>query len=120
MEVAVTLTGGEKTAGLESLESWLRGEPAMAGRVRLAAAQPKPGEMGLAAETLLVAVGSGGALSALAASLRGWLSQPRRSDIRVRIEVPGRRVVEIGGDRLRAGEIESLLRQALDSESLPE
>jgi outer membrane biogenesis lipoprotein LolB len=117
MEFFVRLAGRDEIAWLESLEGWLRGEPGMAGRVRLAAAQPQSNEMGVAAQALVVAVGSGGALSVFAASLRGWLSQPRRSDIRVRVEVPGQRIVEIDGDRLRADEIESLLRHALGSGS---
>ena len=33
----------------------------------------------------MIAVGSGGALTALATSLRGWLTQPRRSDVRIRV-----------------------------------
>ena len=76
--------------------------------------------MGTATESLLVAVGSGGALSALAASLSGWLSQPRRSDVQIRVEVPGQRIVEIGCDRVTTDEVESLLRQVLGSDPAQE
>ncbi|HET9895365.1 MAG TPA: hypothetical protein VFQ44_10565 [Streptosporangiaceae bacterium] len=129
MEVSITLAGpdgagtdgagadgagADGPAGLESLDGWLRGETELAGQIRPSVPQPRPGDMGALPEALIVAVGSGGAVSALAAALSGWLSQPRRSDIRVRVEVPGDRVVEVGGDRVRADQIESLLRQALD------
>jgi hypothetical protein len=114
VEISFSLTGGAEPADLVSLNDWLHGEPGLAGRVRLSVPRPQPGEMGALAEAFVVAVGSGGTLSVLAASLGGWLSHPRRSDIRVRVEAPGQRVVEIGGDRVRASEVESLLRQALD------
>jgi hypothetical protein len=120
VEVSVWLADGGEFAALESLNGWLRSEPSLAGRVRLSVASPRPGEMGAVAEALVVAVSSGGTLSVLAASLSGWLSQPRRSSIRICVEVPGQRAVEIGGDRVRASEVESLLRQALESGTIQE
>ncbi len=115
MELRVSLGGAGDMAALESLDAWLRDEPRLAGRVRPLPSPPKPGEMGALAEALLVAVGSGGALSVLASAISSWLAQPRRSDIQVRVEVPGERIVEVGGDRISAAEVESLLREAMDS-----
>ena len=43
----------------------------------------------------MAAVSSGGALSVLAASLYAWLSQPRRSDVRIRVQGDTGRAVEI-------------------------
>lgn len=62
----------------------------------------------------MAAVSSGGALSVLAASLYAWLSQPHRSDVRIRVQDENGRAVEIDADRVDAQQAEVLLRQALD------
>jgi hypothetical protein len=62
---------------------------------------------------LVVAVGSGGALSVLAASLKAWLAQPRRSDVRIRVQRDGGETVEIDASRIDGKRVDSLLRQAL-------
>lgn len=105
-----TPAGGQRD-DLASLEEWLRDDRRLAGRVRPATSMPAEGQMGALAEALVVAVGSGGTLSVLAASLRGWLSQPRRSDIRIRVWHENGRVVEIAADRADAEEV---LRHALN------
>ena len=46
----------------------------------------KAGELGALGDALVVAVGAGGVLPVLATSLYAWLSQPRRSDVRIRIQ----------------------------------
>ena len=115
MEVRISLAGGAQAGDLESLEEWLTGEPELAGQVRLSASGPREGELGALAEVLIAAVSSGGAVSVLATSLRAWLSQPRRSDVRIRVEGDGGRVVEIAAERVDAQQAEVLLRQALDS-----
>lgn len=118
MEVRVSLVGDDVAGELESLDDWLRGEPELAGRVKMLAPMPKFGELGALADVLVVAVGSGGTLSVLAAALHAWLSQPRRSDIRVRIK-RGDDVVEIDGHRVGAEQVSALVREALGSD-LPE
>lgn len=112
MEVRVQPVGGAAAAELESLGDWLRGEPELAGRVRAAMAEPRPGELGTLGEALLVAVGSGGAVSVLAASLKAWLAQPRRSAVAIRVEGDGR-TVELSADRVTGEQVEALVRQAL-------
>jgi hypothetical protein len=114
VDVFVSLTGRDGADELESLDGWLRGERGLAGRVGVSVPQPREGELGAVAEALVVAVGSGGALSVLAASLSAWLSQPRRSDVRVRLSGVNGRVVEFAADRIDAEQVEALLRQALD------
>ena len=114
MEARISLAGGNPAADLESLDSWLGGELELAGRVRLSAPVPREGELGSVADVLVAAVSSGGALSVLAASLYAWLSQPRRSDVRIRVQGEAGRVVEIDADRVDARQAEVLLRQALD------
>jgi hypothetical protein len=108
-------------ADLESLDDWLRGESELAGRVKLAGPPPRKGELGALSDVLIVAVGSGGALTvvgaALAGALKAWLSQPRRSDMTLKIHRPDGTSVEITARRVRAGDIdiETTIRQTLNS-----
>jgi hypothetical protein len=113
VEVRISFVAGDREDGLESLSDWLRAEPELAGRISLTAAEPRPGELGAAVDALVAAVGSGGALSVLAMSLNAWLSQPRRSDVRIRVEGETGRVVEIDADRVDSDRVEALVRQAL-------
>ncbi len=114
MDLRVSLVGGKPGADLESLDDWLQGEPKLAGRVKLSAPMPREGELGALVEVLVAAVSSGGALSVLAASLYAWLSQPRRSDVQIRVEGDNGSVVEIDADHVNAQQVEDMLRQALD------
>jgi Effector Associated Constant Component 1 len=116
VEVRVTLDGADG-GGLESLDDWLRQDTRLAGHVRLVAPPPRRGVMGAAADALVVEVGSGGTLSVLAWSLHAWLSQPRRSAIKVRIEGADGRVVDIAADRVDAKQTEAILDRAFGSEA---
>lgn len=58
---------------LLSLRAWLTDEDSLRGRVFLDLAPARPGEMGGVAEVLVVALGAGGAVTALARSLPAWL-----------------------------------------------
>lgn len=103
-------------AALEDLSDWLRAESELAGRVHEVHAAPVDGQLGALTdglEIVLGAVSSGGALSVLAASLKSWFAQPRRSDFRVKVPLGGDRFVEIDAERARAGDVEALLVQAL-------
>lgn len=109
MDIRISVADGE-LADLESLDNWLRGEPELAGRVRLAGPAPRPGQLGALSETLLVAVGSDGAITvvgaALAAALKAWLSQPRRSDVHIKVHRLDGTTVEIDARRVQAGAID--------------
>jgi outer membrane biogenesis lipoprotein LolB len=113
VEVRISCAGGDRAVGIESLSDWLRGEPELAGRLRVAGPTPGEGELGALTEVLVVAVGSGGTLSVLATSLKTWLAQPRRSDVRIRVRREGGETVEIDADRIDAEQADALLRQAL-------
>jgi hypothetical protein len=115
MKVCISLVDGHQSALLESLGDWLRGEPQLAGRVSATGPEPASGELGVLSDALVVAVGSGGTLSALAMSLKGWLSQPRRSDVRIQVRRDDGAVVEIAADRVHGHQIEALLREVLGS-----
>ena len=113
MEVRISCVGGDRAADIEALSDWLRGEPELAGRLRVAGPMPREGELGALADALVVAVGSGGTLSVLAASLKAWLAQPRRSDVRIRIQQDGGETVEIDANRIDSEHVDALIRQAL-------
>jgi hypothetical protein len=112
MEIRVSVTEGDSTE-LDSLNEWLRNEPELAGRIKTAASPPQPGELGALAEALVVAVGSGGAISVLAGSLKAWLSLPHRSDIRIKVDGGGRSV-DIDAKRIDGERLDSIIRRVLD------
>ncbi|WP_219515633.1 effector-associated constant component EACC1 [Nonomuraea ceibae] len=116
METRLTVVGdGDKSEHLESLRDWLGLEPELGGQVRKSAPPPRDGELGGLTDAVVIALGSG-TLSALAMSLKTWLSQPRRSDITIRVEA-GDRSIEIDAKRVAESRIEALLEQALRDES---
>lgn len=111
MDIRLSVVGTDRVGKLAELASWLSQEPDLRGHVRHAAAVPAAGELGAVADSLVAALGAGGAVSALAASLRGFLAQPRRSDVRIIVvEVEGRRV-EL--DAKRVDDVDGLLRRVL-------
>ena len=66
-------------------------------------------------DVLMVALGSGGAGTALATSLATWLSQPRRADVTLTVTAEDGRHIELDARRVRdpavlLREIERLLR----------
>jgi hypothetical protein len=75
--------------------------------------------MGALGDALVVAVGAQGTLSVLALSLKAWLSQPRRSDVRIRVENGDGRVVEIDAHNVLTGKdsTETLVDRILGSKS---
>jgi Effector Associated Constant Component 1 len=113
VEVRISCVGGDRAVGIESLSDWLRGEPELAGRLRVAGPMPGEGELGALADVLVVAVGSGGTLSVLATSLKAWLAQPHGQHVRIRLRRDGGETVEIDANRIDAEQADALLRQAL-------
>ena len=113
MEVRISCVGRDRAVGVESLSDWFRGEPELAGRLRVAGPMPGEGELGALADVLIVAVGSGGALSVLATSLKAWLARPRGSDVRIRVQRDGGQTVEIDASRVDDKRVDALVRQAL-------
>ncbi|MFJ8435366.1 hypothetical protein ACIQ9P_29125 [Kitasatospora sp. NPDC094019] len=105
--------GSGTAAEAESLTDWLRGEPGLT-RVTLTGRAPAPGEMGSVLDAVTVALGAGGALSVLASSLRVWFAQPRRGDVRLKIRRADGGTLELDAKRVRAGDLEDLLRTALE------
>ncbi|MCM2422115.1 hypothetical protein [Streptomyces sp. RKAG293] len=116
MEARISVDSGSAVADLESLDGWLRGEPGLAGRVRAEGGEPAPTELGSLPDVLTVALGAGGSVTVLAASLRAWISQPRRSDVKLTISQEGGRSVEIDAKRVKGEDLGALLQQVLDAD----
>ena len=112
MSVRLSVKGDDPVGGLEDLSDWLALEPELRGLITPESAGPAPGELGAVTDVLVAAVGSGGALSVLAASLKMFLTAPHRSDLRIVVSAtPDGRRVEV--DAKRVGDVEALIRQVL-------
>lgn len=103
---------------ITSIQDWLRLEDDLRGKVVAQRAPIARHEMGAAVDALGIALGGGGALSVLAASLRVWFAQPRRSDVIVRIKTASGATVEI--DAKRVANAEALIAAALAARPDPE
>jgi hypothetical protein len=84
MEADLRVSGGDEAEELADLWEWMRVERDLGGKVRPIWRPPGEGELGGVFEVLAVALGSGGAVTALAASLTAWL-KTRRPDVTVTI-----------------------------------
>jgi hypothetical protein len=117
VEIRISADGRDRVAYLESLSDWLRAEPELNGRVSVISAEPREGELGGIMDAVVVAAGSGGTLSILAASLKTWLSRPHGTDVRiVRVE-SDKSKVEIEAHRLDRATADELIRKALGESS---
>lgn len=112
MEIRISVSEGD-VSDLESLADWLRGEPDLAGRVKLTGQAPASGTMGTPWEEIVIAASSG-TIPVLITSLKGYLSLPRKSHVRIKLDKAGR-VTEIDADRLDGKSAEALIRKALES-----
>ncbi|UGT44537.1 hypothetical protein LTV02_14585 [Nocardia yamanashiensis] len=70
-------SGHDQEQKLISLRHWLAAEDEFRGHVEFEETDIDVGEMGSFAEALIVAVGSGGALTVLSNSIQTWLQQQR-------------------------------------------
>ncbi|MEU6280490.1 hypothetical protein [Streptomyces sp. NPDC047028] len=109
----ISVLSKDPVSDAESLTDWLRGDAGLAGRVRLTGSEPVDGHLGTALDTVTVLLGAGGPLTVLASCLRAWITQPRRSDVRLEIRREGGPTVEIDAKRVAAEDVAELLREAL-------
>lgn len=112
MQVRIALVDGAPD-DLYALISWLQRDDEFRGRVTAVPVVAGPEQMGAIAETITVALGSGGAGAVLASTLTTWL-QGRRTRISVETaagDTSCRVEVEAGN----AATTERLLREALQS-----
>jgi hypothetical protein len=109
VDVAMVVDSGD-ARDLSDLFAWLGQEDELRGMVRLESRPLAPGEMGTVPELIVVAVGSGGAVSVLARSLSTWLAH-RKSDITLRVTGRDGRIVELTAHRV--ADADELLREVL-------
>ena len=125
------MTGGSRftIAGvsgddLRSLRQWLADDGELPGPFELRHAAPRPGQMGSLTDALVVAAGSGGAITALAGVLVSWLRH-RTSDLTITVTRPDGSTVEINASRIRGldgsavGEQITRLAEQLDPGTRP-
>jgi len=117
VEVRISCLGEDPADSIESLNDRLRGERELAGRLRLVGPAPGRNELGALADVLVVALGSGGTLSVLSGSLKAWLAQPYKPDIRVRVEGPDGQSVEIDAKRADVTSVITLLHETLGGQA---
>lgn len=92
---------------LRSLRHWLLDVYDLRGPVDLRQADPQPGELGSVTDALVVAVGSGGAITTLTGALVSWLRH-RTTDLTVRLVRPDGSAMEIDGRRVRGVDAEQI------------
>ncbi|MFC1402995.1 MULTISPECIES: effector-associated constant component EACC1 [Streptacidiphilus] len=120
MEILIAVRDGSGPDAVADLRDWLTAEPELRGRHRLVPRPPAEGELGGWADTLIVAVGAGGALTTLAKSLSVYLQQPRRSSVRVElVKADGTRLTLTAEQVGDLRQVESLLHAAADGPAVP-
>lgn len=108
MNVEVLVAGGGDDA-LAALAAWLIDDDELHGRVQVVRGPVGDTQLGSLPELLTVALGAGGTGTALAASLRAWLST-RRTSARITVKTRDR---SVSLDIQTAGEVGPLLEQIL-------
>lgn len=99
-EVTLSITASPTANDdLRVLRSWLLDEDEYRGRVKERPLLPEPGTMGPFLDALDVALGPGGAVTALTATVIVWLRQ-RKGKIAIRMS-KGDNEVEIDSDRVK-------------------
>jgi hypothetical protein len=74
---------------------------------------PDEEEMGPVLDLLMVALGSGGAVTALVAALDTWFKQPRRSDVSVTLSMPDGRRIRVNAERV--AQPEAIVKEVLEA-----
>lgn len=99
---AYTITGADGVSAddLRSLRSWMIDSGDLRGPFELRQPDPEPGHMGSVTDALVVAAGSGGAITALAGVLVSWLRH-RTSDFTLKVTRPDGGSVELVARRIR-------------------
>jgi len=112
VRVRVRIAEGDDVGGeLRSLTHWLEREDELRGTFEVESRPVGADEMGVLSDTLVVAVGGGGAVTVLANSLSVWLRQ-RRSDVRIEVTSASGTKVSVTAERVEdaAAVIETVLR----------
>jgi len=116
--ISIAVDGADDAADLEALGQWLAAEPQLRGLIKTVPATPRPDELGTAADALVMAVGAGGAVSVLAASLKTFFAQPRGAKVRLVVTRADGSRIELDADRLRQSSVAGLAEQVLGAVEL--
>lgn len=108
MDIQIWISGGTGEE-LAALGKWLGDEDELRGRVRVVRGAIGETELGSVAEVLTIALGAGGAGTALASSLKTWL-MTRKTTAKITVESAGRSVTF---DIETASDVSPLLEQVL-------
>jgi hypothetical protein len=108
MDAQIRIAGGTGEEPADLIK-WLGGEDELRGRVRAVRRPIGETELGPVTEALIVALGTGGAGTVLASSLKTWLVT-RRTTAKITVECAGRSVTL---DIQTVGEVSPLLEQIL-------
>ena len=103
MDAQIRIVGGTDE-DLVALGEWLQGEDELRGRIRTVYGAIGETDLGPAVELLTVALGTGGAGTVLASSLKTWL-MTRRTTAKITVNSDGRSVtldIQTADKRVRA------------------
>jgi Effector Associated Constant Component 1 len=118
-----TIVGDDLSAdALRSLRRWLFDVGGLSGPIDLRSAEPRPGELGAATDALIVALGSGGAVTTLVGALVSWLRN-RSTDVTIKLVRPDGSSVKFDARRVRgldADEVGALIKDLSAEISPPE
>lgn len=116
-QIEISVTESSQVEDLEALDQWLRDEPDLRGLVKRAEAVPNPGELGAFSDALVAALGTGGAISVLASSLKVFFSQPRGARVHLTVTRADGTKAELDADRVRPKSVPELTRLLLGTEA---
>jgi hypothetical protein len=111
MEAQLRVSAPDSVQELVDLHEWLSAERELTGRVHALAGRPGPTDLGGAFDALAVAVGSGGAGTALAASLSAWL-RTRRAKVTLTVTTE-RGAVTVTGENISPDDVVPMLEKVL-------
>jgi hypothetical protein len=116
MDAFIQLNSHNQLDDVVNLTEWLCSERGLQGSVRQIRSAPAETELGTAIDIISVAVGTGGAVTALANSLNAWL-QTRRSAVKVTVSRGDRSATVEASNISNVSEvIEAVLRAGNDAE----
>jgi hypothetical protein len=113
MQAEIRISARDDVSQYTELLEWLRGERALAGAVSARHRRPGEDELGGAFDMLAVALGSGGAVVALANSLTAWL-QTRRPDVSITV-TSSSGSVKLDARRIKDADALTVLQEVLGS-----
>jgi Effector Associated Constant Component 1 len=117
VDVRVSAEGENPADELESLRDWLADTGELKGRVSGVELPPPVGALGPVLDSVLIAMGPGGAAAAFATALVSWLRH-RGSSVKIRVELSDGTAVRVDATDVRrfgVAELRSLVATVTDA-----